>query len=277
MFKTASKLLFGLAAAGFMMAVGYAAVTSHRQGSIESILGPITLGYKGPVGDHAGYAVLVGVSFVSLFLGIFLSALRDADPEAEAQVLGLETVPDVEPPVAPNPWPVVAAFSAGAVVFGLAVGSSLFVIGMIGLTASLVEWSVQAWSDRATGDPAVNRSIRDRFLQPVEVPALAILGIGGLVLAVSRVLLAVPKTGGYLVFGLVPALILAVGTLIVTRPRLNSTLVAILLIIGGLAVLAGGVAAAVHGEREVEQEAGTGESGSAPLPVPTHTVIRIGA
>ena len=69
MFKTASKLLFGLAAAGFMMAVGYAAVTSHRQGSIESILGPITLGYKGPVGDHAGYAVLVGLSFVSLFLG----------------------------------------------------------------------------------------------------------------------------------------------------------------------------------------------------------------
>ena len=36
-------------------------------------------------------------------------------------------------------------------------------------------------------------------------------------------------------------------------------------------------AAAVHGEREVEQEGGTVESGSAPLPVPTHTVIRIGA
>ena len=36
-------------------------------------------------------------------------------------------------------------------------------------------------------------------------------------------------------------------------------------------------AAVENGAREVEQEAGTGESGLAPLPVPTHTVIRIGA
>lgn len=280
MFKTAAKLFYGLAAVGLVMAVGYAAVTSHHKGGMETVLGPLTLGYKGTVGDHAGFAVLVGVSFVALFLGVVLSALRDADPDAEAQVLGLETVPDVEAPVSANPWPVVAAFSAGAVALGLAVGPPLFVIGMVGLAATTVEWAVRAWSDRATGDPEVNRAIRHRFLQPVEVPAIAVLCIGGMVLAVSRILLALPKTGGYVVFGAVPAVILAIGALIVTRPKLNPSLVAVLLLVGGVAVLAGGVAAAIHGEREVEHESDTGthgEAGLAPLPGPGTTVIRVGA
>lgn len=284
MFKTASKFLYGLAAVGLVTAVGYAAVTSRHKAGMETVLGPLTLGYKGTVGDHAGFAVLMGLSAVALFLGIVLSALRDADPDAEAQVLGLEVVPDVEAPVDANPWPVVAAFSAGAVALGLAVGPPLFVIGMVGLAVCTVEWAAHAWSDRATGDPAVNRAIRHRLLHPVEVPAIAVLCIGGLVLAVSRILLALPKTGGYVVFGVVPAVILAIGYLIVSRPKLNQSVVAALLLVGGLAVLAGGVAAAIHGEREVEHEVehepeagSTGEHGLAPLPSPAITVIRVGA
>ena len=91
-------------------------------------------------------------------------------------------------------------------VIGLAVGPIMFTIGMVGLAICLVEWAVRSWSDRATGDPEVNRSIRNRFMQPVEIPALAVIGIAGMVLAVSRILLALPKIGSYLVFGLVPAL-----------------------------------------------------------------------
>lgn len=281
MYKTGAKFLFALAAFGLLSAVLWSAATGDHAIGMDSLIGPLTLGYKGYVGDHTGYTLLVGLSVVALFLGIFLSALRDADPEAEAQVLGLEAVPEVEAPVTANYWPVVAAFSAAAVVIGLAVGPVMFTIGMVGLAICVVEWAVRAWSDRATGDPEVNRSIRNRFMQPVEYPGLAVIGIAGLVLAVSRILLALPKTGSYLVFGLVPAAILALGALIVLRPQVSQSVVAAILLVGGIAILAGGVVAAVAGERdhggeENHSTEGGGESGLAPLPAPTSAVIWVG-
>jgi hypothetical protein len=284
MYKTGSKFLFAMAGFGLLAAVVWAAATGEHAIGMDTLIGPLTLGYKGYVGDHAGYTLLIALSAAALFLGIFLSALRDADPEAEAQVVGLDTVPDAPAPTTANYWPVVAAFSAGAVVIGLAIGPIMFVIGMVGLACCLVEWAVRAWSDRATGDPEVNRTIRNRFLQPVEIPALAVIGIAGLVLAVSRILLALPKIGSYLVFGLVPVAILAVGALIVLRPQLSQSVIAGLILVGGIAILAGGVAAAIAGEREHggehEEEhhssEGEGESGLAPLPSPSSAVIWVG-
>ncbi|MBA3282229.1 MAG: hypothetical protein H0U29_08370 [Acidimicrobiia bacterium] len=283
MFKTGSKFLFGLAAFGFVAAIVYAAGTGDHKIGVDTLLGSLSLGYKGYVGEHVGFSVLIGGSAAALFLGVFLSALRDTDPDALAQVAGVDTVPEAEAPATVTYWPVVAAFSLAAIVLGLAVGPVMFVIGFIGLTITTVEWSVRAWSDRATGDPDVNRSIRNRFMYPVEIPAAAVLGVGGLVLAVSRILLALPKLGSYLVFGLVPVLVLAVGAMIVARPKLSQSAIAGLLLVGGLAILAGGVVAAVVGEREPSGEheekggeGGEGEAGLAPLTVPSRIVIRVG-
>lgn len=137
------------------------------------------------------------------------------------------------------------------------------------------------WADRATGDPEVNSAIRDRFLRPVEIPGLAIIVIALLVLAVSRILLAVPVEAGYVVFGLVPAIILALGFLVVSRPQLSQNAIAGMLLIGAVALLGGGVAAAIAGEREhegghddTEHEV---EGSLAPLPHPTATVIQAGS
>ena len=278
MFKSGSKFLFGLAAIGFVAAIAYAVATSD-QGPIDSVLGPLTLGYKGGVGDHVGYSILVSLSFLSLFLGIFLSSLRDADPEAEAQLVGLETVPEAPAPTTANYWPVIGAFSAAALVIGLAVGPVMFVIGAIGLTITIVEWAARAWADRATGDPAVNDAIRNRFMYPVEIPGLAVLGIAGIVLAVSRILLALPKIGSYLVFGIVPAIFLAVGYLVIAKPKLSQNAIAAMLLVGGIAILGGGVAAAIAGESEHggdHEEEHSGEEGLAPLPGPAELVITVG-
>lgn len=278
MFKTTSKFLFALAAFGFVAAVAWAMATGNHELGMEGLLGPLTFGYKGYVGQHVGYAILMALSVTSFVLGVVVAALGEADPEAEAQVLGVETVPEVEPPATANYWPIVAAFSAGAVVLGVAVGSALFVVGMIGLVASLVEWAVRAWSDRATGDPAVNKSIRDRFMHPVEFPVLAVLGVAFVVLATSRILLALDKTGTYLVFALVPLLIFVVGTLLVLRPNLNRSVVAGLLLVGGIALLAGGVVAAIAGQHHEDhpKEEGHEESGLAPLPDARAFVIEVG-
>ena len=266
MFKTGSKFLFGFAGFAYLAAFLWADGTGRHKLGMDSLIGPLTFGYKGYVGDHVGYAVFIGLATVALFLGIFLAALRDGDPEAAAQVVGLDTVPEVPAPETVNFWPVVAAFSLGSIALGLAVGPTLFVIGATGLAITTVEWAVRAWSDRATGDPEVNRSIRNRLMYPVEVPGVAILGIGGLVLAVSRILLALPKYGSYAVFLLVPVAILAVGMLFVFRPRVSSSVVAAILLVGGLAILAGGVGAAIQGPRAHEESGHSSEAGLAPNP-----------
>jgi hypothetical protein len=90
---------------------------------------------------------------------------------------------------------------------------------------------------------------------------LSAIGIAVFVLAVSRILLAVPQFGAYLVFGLVPALILGVAWLLSTRPRLSPNVLAALLLVGGLAVLAGGVVGAAIGPREVEPHEEEGDHG----------------
>lgn len=278
MIKTGSKFLFALATFGFVAAVLYAASTGNHLLGMDSIIGPLTFGYKGYVGEHAGYTILMSLSAAALSLGVFLSALREADPEAEAQVVGLETVPDAVVADTVNYWPVVGAFSAAAVAVGLALGSTLFVIGFIGITVTTVEWAVRAWSDRSTGDPEVNRAIRNRFMYPVEIPGIAVLGIGGFVLAISRILLALPKLGSYLVFGLVPVAIMAVGALVVLKPKVSQSVIAGLLLLGGLAILAGGIVAASAGEQKLEEkhktEGGThGEAGLRPLLAPSATVV----
>ena len=88
-----------------------------------------------------------------------------------------------------------------------------------------------------------DRNVVDsRFLGPVEVPGLAALGVAGLVLAVSRILLALPKEGSYVVFGLVPAIILVLAYLVVSRPQLSQSAIAGMLLIGAVALLFVGLA-----------------------------------
>ena len=282
MFKTGSKFLYGVSAFGFVAAIVYAIATGGQKiDGVDTLLGPITVGYKGSVGDHVGFSILVALSAAAFLLGAFLSAIRDADAEAGAMAAGLETVPEVPAPANVNYWPIIAAFSAAMVVLGLAIGSQMFVIGMVGLTIATAEWAIQAWSDRITGDPAVNASIRARIMHPVEIPVAAVLGIGLFVLAISRILIALPKTGSYLVFAIVPAIIFGVGILVVTKPKLSRSVIAGMLLFGGFAILAGGVAASIAGERELkhhgEKEGHSEGEGriAVSLPEPGQTVITV--
>lgn len=279
MVTTGSKYFFGLALFAFVAAAFYGGATAGHEVDMATLLGVVTLGYKGTVGDQLGYTVLMGLCLTSLFLGLTSVAFRDADPEAEAQVVGSDVVPDAPLPEGASHWPVVAAFGVGAVAIGVVVGAPLVVLGVVVLAAVTVEWAVKAWSERATGDPAVNRAIRNRFMNPVEIPLLAVALIGLFVLSISRVLLALPKTGSYFLFGGVPAVILLAGWLISTRPRLNSTAVAVLLLLGGMAVLAGGVVGAAVGPREIEKhhEKGAKEGGVGVVGPGAPVVVKAGA
>lgn len=256
MFTTGSKFFFGLSLFGLVLAAAYGIATAGTTLSLVTFIGVATLGYKGGVGEHVGYTLLVGLAGASAFMGCVVAAFRDADARSQAELVDAERPPAAAAPQGASYWPIVAAFAVATLALGLVVSSTLFVLGLVALLVVLVEWMVKAWSERATGDPEANRAVRNRIMNPVEIPGIALIGIALVVLAFSRVLLALPKTGSTVIAIAVPALILAVGATIATRPRVGSTLVAVVCLLGGIGLLAGGVIGAAVGEREFEDHSG---------------------
>ncbi len=266
MFTTGSKWFFGVAAVALLGALVYGGATNPSDVGMDTLTGVLSLGYKGGVGDQLGYAVLMGIAGASLILGATTSAFRDASVEAEAALIERETVPEVLAPSHGSYWPVVGAFGAASVVVGLVTTPLLVILGLIVAVAATFEWGISAWAEKATGDPTVNRSIRRRVMMPIEVPVLGALGIAVFVLAVSRMLLALPEIGVYLLFGLVPLTVLVIAFALSSRPQLNRSLVAGLCIVGAVGILAGGVVSAVVGPRDIEEHEEEHEGAPAPAP-----------
>lgn len=256
MFTTGFKLFFGLFAAFTSAALVYGYTTGGNH------VGPISLGWKGGVGDHIGYGVLVALAAVALTVSLVLVSFRDADATAQARLQGLTEVL-AERTVSASFWPVVAAFGAGTTAVGLVLHPMVFVLGLALIFLALVEWTMDAWSDRATGDEAVNRELRNRIMAPIEIPVVGALGIGVVVLAASRILLTVSKLEAVWVAGVVSAVILAGAWVYVSRPGLGRRLVRLLGPVAALLLLVGGVLSAVAGERDfVHHEVDThGEHG----------------
>ena len=255
MFTTGFKYYFGLS-----LALAFTAIV-HGYVSGGDNVGPVSLGWKGGVGDHIGYSVLVGLSIVTGLAGLVLVAFRDADPSAQAHLLGVDTVA-TNPRVTGSFWPVAGAFALATLVVGLVLHAAVFTLGLVLLALVAVEWTMDAWADRATGDPEANRALRNRLMAPVEIPAAGVLGIAVGVLAISRVLLAVSANGAVIVAGVVAVLVLAGGAIYAAKPGIGRNLVAGLALVGAVALLAAGVVAAVAGERDFEQHVDQSEDHS---------------
>lgn len=277
MFTTGSKWFFGVAGGALLAALVYGGATNPSEVKMATFTGVLTLGYKGGVGDHIGYAILLGIAGAALFLGASLAAFRDAEVEAEAGLLAVDTVPEVTAPPQGSYWPVIGAFGAGALVVGLVTSSALVMLGIVVLVAVAFEWAISAWSDRATTDPMVNRAVRRRVMMPFEVPILGALGIAVFVLALSRILLTVSDLGVYLIFGGLATAVLIVAFILSARPRLNPSMVAAVCVIGALAVLVGGVVSAVVGPREIEHHESEGEEHEGAPVAPGSPVVLVGA
>jgi heme A synthase len=246
MFGTGSRFYYALGVLGLLGAVAYGLATDG------SFIGVVSAGYKGGVGEHFGYAVLLGFGVVSLALGVTMTLVRDADP-VPVVVGAADVLPEVEVPDTSSPWPLVGAVGAVITVLGLVTGWGLFVLGLVVVAIAIVEWAVKVWADRATGDPEVNRRIRNRFMAPIEIPIGAFLVIGFMVLGVSRVLLAV---SAHAAVGIAVAVlvVIVIGALIVaSRPNEASRVATVLLVLLALLVIAGGIAGVAAGEREFEE------------------------
>jgi hypothetical protein len=248
---TGSKWFFGLGLVSLVLAAAYGWTTGGNG------TGPLTMGYKGGVGDHFGYGVLVAAGLISLFLGAVSLAVRDAEALAEAQVAGTETVPAAIP-APPSYWPAVAAFGVALAVVGLVASPVLFVIGLVALGVVLVEWAVQAWADRATGDPAINRQIRNRLMNPIEFPAAGLLAIGVVVASFSRLFLSLSADGAVWVGISIAGLIILSGFFFASRPRVSANVIVGVLLLAALVVIGLGIGGAVSGERKFHEPGAEG-------------------
>ncbi len=258
------RFLAALAAAGLLGAF-VSGVGSSDEGLIDTVLGPITLGWKGAVGDHLAYLVLVAMAVLAGTLGGILIAFRDADAEAEAQVARTETVPLTRAPSGTNFLPILSAFAVGVIVVGQISSRAITLAGVGLLFVVGVVWMLRAWAERATGDDRVNRQLYHRLIEPLRIPVLSGLAIAVIVLGFSRVLLALSHSGAVAVFGVVGALFLLVIGFVAAKPSIAKNAVTTLLFIGAVAVIAAGIAAAVIGEQESEHETDHTEQ-SAPAP-----------
>ena len=276
-FTPAFRFFSGLAVLALISAF-VAGFSSEAQDPIDRVLGPLSLGWKGGVGNHVAYTVFLSLFAVSAGLAGLLVAFRDADPEAEAEVVHTDSVPLTRAPAGMNYLPAFAAVGLIVILIGMATASTGLALGGVAFLVVIgFTWTLRTWAERATGDDATNAELYHRIIDPLRVPVVAIITIGVVVIGVSRVLLAVSKTGSVIVFAAIAIAIFGVTVLLAFVPRSGRYVLTGLVVLGAVLVIAGGIIGAVAGEREFEKHGsesteepaagGATESGMAPVVV----------
>lgn len=228
MIPTGSRLLLGATTLAALAAVAYAISNGG------------SLGTTGLIFAACALALIAGVNLFT----------RDANVSAMDPTAATESAAARPAPPA-SIWPIIGALGGVLVVIGLVTYPIIFVFGIVALLAATFEWMMEAWSERASADPRYNAGIRARLGHPIEFPVLALLLAAVVIYSFSRIMLYLSKTGGPAVFGVVAALILAAGFIIAFRPRLGPGTISAVASVAVLALVAGGVAAALAGEREM--------------------------
>src|SRR6478609_136770 len=252
MFTPAFRFFAGLAAFSLVAAfiVGF---SSQVQDPMDRLLGPLTMGWKGGIGNHFAYTFFAGLFGLSAGLAGILVAFRDADPEAEAQVVHTETVPLTRAPAGNNYLPALGAFAFVLGLVGLSTGNHMLIGGgIVGVVGVAFVWTLRAWAERATGDDTINAELYHRFVDPLRTPVVAIVCVALVVLGLSRVLLAVSKTGSVIIFGGVAAIFFIGATLLALYPKSTRTITTVFVVGGALAILVAGIISAFVGERDFE-------------------------
>lgn len=253
MTTTGSKFAFGSALLALIAAFFVAIATTGHKIGMSQLTGPISFGWKGGVGNHVAYAVLVGYAAVSIMLGVVLSAVRDGDPSEGARLQGLDRPAAVLPPRGTNYWPPIGVVGLAVSTIGLVYNPPMFILGLIVMGIAALQWSIYAWSDRATADPYSNRNARHQLVYPMDFPLFAIVAIFLFVMAISRVLLALPEGADTAVFGAVPAVAFVVAIILSFRPQTSRSIITGMTVISVIIVLVLGIYGFAKGPKTIEK------------------------
>ena len=227
---------------------------------VGSILGPLSFGWKGWVGDHEGYAILMGFAAVMAALGGFHTAFRDADAEALAQLAGTDTAPPIPTPTGSNVWPIITAFAVrhrgrGARPVERPVHRRHRGVG--GLCVRVDDAGLGGAGHRRLG-------ARFRSAWPPDAPGRGSGDRGArwwlIIFCLSRILLSLTQIGATIFIIVLAAGVFGVAFLLATRPQLKRSVTLSVLLIAGLLLIGGGIAGGIAGAREVEDHESEHES-----------------
>lgn len=234
MFTTGSKLFLGASFVSIVSTLVYGITTGG------------TAGITGTIG-------LISVSAALVFLTGMNFFVRDGnvpglDPQAAASSAAAQG------PVTRSWWPLAGAFGLGLLVIGAISEPVVFKAGVVVVIASIVEWMVQAWSERASADVAYNSRVRRRILHPLELPVLGAVIVAIIVYSFSRIMLWLSETDGPVAFGIVATLVLVAGFIFAYRPGLKKGVIVGVATIAGLGIVSTGAVMAIDGQRHMEPE-----------------------
>ncbi|MHB8671142.1 MAG: cupredoxin domain-containing protein [Acidimicrobiales bacterium] len=228
MLTDSSRILLPLSALGLVAALVYGVIT----------------------GEDAGTTVLVGLAVAAS-----LTALDLLGPTERKIDRAPVVAPDAPPPVdreldrtsvrltAPSAAPLFTALGVAAVAAAFA-GTDVLAVG----GAAIAGLAALAWMAQAMGEH------RGRIVDvsPLAIPIGAFLGIGVLMILMSRILLAVTPHASTAVAISVATAVLMGAWVVASQPKLRRMAMGALVGVGAVALGIAGVAGAVHGPRHEE-------------------------
>lgn len=228
MITTGSKFLFGLAGLSAVAAIVWFIAND---------------------GGAIGVVSLAFLAVAAIFLGSIASFIRDG------HVLSTETAAHAAAPAERRSlhrswWPLGTAVAFGFVVVGMVSSPGIFKVGIALVIAMLGEWMVTNWADRASSNDRYNEKVRSWVVHPLEIPVAGALLLAVVVLSFSRIMLAISKDAGPIVFGIAGALVLFVGTMFSRRRGTSRNMISIVCGLVLVALSGVGIALALDGERE---------------------------
>ena len=229
MFTTGSKLLIGASVLAAVSAIAYGVAQDGVMGTVGLASAAVAL------------AFLAGINIYTNDSNIW-----------DDEISSVETAPAAARPPANSIWPMAFALGAAVLTVGLVTYQAVFVVGVVLLLAAGAEWTAEAWAERASADAAYNAQVRSRIANPLEFPLAAAIGIGIIVYSFSRIMLWLSKTNTVIAFAVLGVIILTVAFLAAYRPGLKSRAAVGAIAVGVLALVAGGAAAGLDGEREIK-------------------------
>ena len=230
MFTTGSKFLIGASVLAAISAIAYGVAQDGVMGTVGLASAAIAL------------AFLAGINIYTRDCNIW-----------DDEISSVETAPAAARPPANSIWPMAFALGGAVLTVGLVTYQAVFIVGVVLLLAAGAEWTAEAWAERASADAAYNAEVRSRIANPLEFPLAAAIGIGIIVYAFSRIMLWLSKTNTVIAFSVLGVIIITVAFLAAYRPGLKSKAAVGAIAVGVLALVAGGAAAGLDGEREIKE------------------------
>ncbi len=228
MFTTGSKLLIG--------------------GSVLATVATLVYGIS--QNEALGIVGLLSAALALAMLAGFNVWARDSNLSA-MDTTAIATSDAAANPPGASIWPMVFAVGGAVVLVGLVTQQTVFTIGLVIIIAAGAQWMVQAWAEAATADSTVAANVRSRIANPLEYPLFGAVLAGVIAFSFSRVMLWLSKTNTVIAFVVLATLVASIAFFFAFRPSIKRGAISGVLGLGAVAIVAGGVAAGVDGERDI--------------------------